>query len=68
VREDRAIGVPRGGLWRERVNTDAVAYGGSGVGNEGVVEAVAHPMHGQPYSVRLRLPPLATLILTAAAA
>ena len=67
VREGRAFGVPQGGLWRERVNTDAVEYGGSGVGNDGMVQAVAEPMHGQPYSVRLRLPPLATLILTAAA-
>ncbi len=66
VREDWAVGVPRGGLWHERVNTDAIEYGGSGVGNSGAVHAVAEPMHGQPYALRLRLPPLATLILTAA--
>jgi len=67
VREDWQVGVPRPGPWRERVNTDALDYGGSGVGNGGVVPAAAHPMHGQDYSLRLRLPPLATLILTAAA-
>jgi 1,4-alpha-glucan branching enzyme len=67
VREDWAVGVPRGGLWQERINTDAIEYGGSGVGNSGAVHAAAEPMHGQPCSLRLRLPPLATLILTATA-
>jgi len=46
------------------VNTDARDYGGSGIGNFGTVEADAEPMHGQPYSLRLWLPPLATLIFT----
>jgi 1,4-alpha-glucan branching enzyme len=67
IREDWAVGVPHGGLWHERINTDAIEYGGSGVGNSGTVHAAAEPMHGQPCSLRLRLPPLATLILTTAA-
>src|SRR5690606_5801999 len=29
------LGVPRGGFWRERINTDATLYGGSNVGNNG---------------------------------
>ena len=32
VRHDYRLGVPRAGRWRERLNTDAAAYGGSGVG------------------------------------
>jgi len=56
--------VPRGGLWRERFNSDALEYGGSGVGNSGMVAAASHPMHGHPWSLRLTLPPLATLIFT----
>jgi 1,4-alpha-glucan branching enzyme len=64
VREDWLVGVPQPGRWLERVNTDAVEYGGSGVGNAGAVHSTPHPMHGQPHSLRLRLPPLATLILT----
>ena len=66
VRDDWLIGVPSGGLWRECINTDALDYGGSGVGNAGIVHATAQPMHGQPHSLRLRLPPLATLMLTPA--
>ncbi|HXP06158.1 MAG TPA: 1,4-alpha-glucan branching protein GlgB [Stellaceae bacterium] len=63
-RQDYRIGVPRPGHYRERVDTDARDYGGSGIGNFGTVEAAAEPMHGQPYSLRLWLPPLATLIFT----
>ena len=33
------VGLPRAGEWREVLNTDAAAYGGSGVGNAGGVEA-----------------------------
>ena len=37
AREDYWIGVPRPGRYRERINTDAADYGGSGVGNAGEV-------------------------------
>jgi len=63
-REGYRIGVPYGGLYRERINTDAWDYGGSGIGNAGAVEAEPEPMHGHPYSLRLRLPPLGVLIFT----
>jgi 1,4-alpha-glucan branching enzyme len=59
------IGVPRPGRYAERINTDAAVYGGSGVGNAGAVDAEPHPMHGHPYSLRLQLPPVGVLILTA---
>jgi len=64
-RENYLIGVPRPGRYRERINSDALDYGGSGVGNAGEVHAAAHPIHGHPYALRLRLPPLGTLIFTA---
>ncbi len=57
------IGVPRPGFYREAVNTDATVYGGSGVGNLGGIQAEETPSHGQPCSLTLTLPPLATLIL-----
>jgi 1,4-alpha-glucan branching enzyme len=63
-REGYRIGVPYGGLYRERINTDAWDYGGSGIGNAGAVDAEPEPMHGHPYSLRLRLPPLGVLIFT----
>ena len=57
------VGVPCGGYWRERLNTDAREYGGSGVGNRGGVQAQAQPSHGQAHSIELSLPPLATVWL-----
>jgi 1,4-alpha-glucan branching enzyme len=63
-RDNYRIGVPRGGVWRERLNSDGNDYGGSGVGNFGRVEAAPLPAHGRYYSLTLRLPPLSALILT----
>ncbi len=57
------IGAPRQGRWREVLNTDAQSYGGSGVGNMGLVETSSQPSHGQPFSLSLTLPPLATVLL-----
>jgi 1,4-alpha-glucan branching enzyme len=57
------VGLPQPGRWREVVNTDASAYGGSGVGNGGGVLAEEVPWHGQPYSAEITLPPLAALWL-----
>jgi 1,4-alpha-glucan branching enzyme len=57
------VGVPRGGLYTERLNTDSQAYGGSNVGNAGAVMAAAIPCHGRLFSLDLTLPPLATLVL-----
>jgi len=63
VRHHHHIGVPVGGRYRELLNTDSEIYGGSGVGNLGVTEAVNVRTHGRPASLVLALPPLATLIL-----
>ncbi len=68
VRYNYRVGVPVGGGWEERMNTDAANYGGSNLGNSGCVDAADNPSHGQPYSLSLTLPPLATLVLTPASA
>ncbi len=57
------IGVPAGGWYRELLNSDAAAYGGSNLGNGGGVMAEPAPCHGFPCSVSLTLPPLAVLFL-----
>ncbi|RME63048.1 MAG: hypothetical protein D6782_11005, partial [Alphaproteobacteria bacterium] len=61
-------GLPFGGEWHERLNTDAEIYGGSGMGNLGTVLAEAKPSHGRPYCASLTLPPLSTLYFTHAQA
>ena len=58
------IGVDATGRWREILNTDAAAYGGSGVANP-ALETERVPAHGRAASLALTLPPLATLILQA---
>jgi 1,4-alpha-glucan branching enzyme len=55
------VPVPRGGYWREVLNSDAQIYGGSGVGNLGGVEAQPAPVNDQPWSLTLTVPPLAAL-------
>jgi 1,4-alpha-glucan branching enzyme len=57
------VGLPHGGWWREILNTDATAYGGSNVGNAGGVRADAAPAHGFPCSAVVTLPPLGTVWL-----
>jgi 1,4-alpha-glucan branching enzyme len=57
------LGAPRPGTWREIINTDAAIYGGSNMGNGGAVDSQARHHHGQPYSIELTIPPLATLYL-----
>ena len=63
-RENYQIGVPRGGRWRERLNSDAKEYWGGGIGNFGSIESSPLPSHGHFHSLNLRLPPLGVLILT----
>jgi len=53
------IGVPRGGFWREILNSDASEYGGSGQGNPERMSAHKNTWHGRPYSMEITLPALA---------
>ena len=60
-KQNYRVGFPRTGTYLEVVNTDASAYGGSGMGNHGQVFAVPQAWDGQPASAELMLPPLAVL-------
>ncbi|HEX2482061.1 MAG TPA: alpha amylase C-terminal domain-containing protein, partial [Methylomirabilota bacterium] len=57
------VGVPVEGFYQELLNTDALVYGGSNVGNGGGALAEARPLAGQPCSVSLTLPPLGVVVL-----
>ncbi|HOX42093.1 MAG TPA: 1,4-alpha-glucan branching protein GlgB [Myxococcota bacterium] len=63
VRRNYRVGVPRPGRWRELLNSDASAYGGSNVGNGGQIETQWARCHGHLQSLELTLPPLGALIL-----
>jgi 1,4-alpha-glucan branching enzyme len=57
------IGVPAVGEYRELLNTDSRHYGGSDLGNAGLLHADARPWMGRPASLTMQLPPLAVVIL-----
>ena len=62
-RTNYLVGVPRGGTWREILNSDAQIYGGSGWGNLGALEPLPVSKHGRPRALNLTLPPLGCLFL-----
>jgi 1,4-alpha-glucan branching enzyme len=62
-RTNYRIGVPRGGYWREILNSDGAEHGGTGHGNLGGVSATPIGTHGRQYSLNLTLPPLGAIFL-----
>jgi 1,4-alpha-glucan branching enzyme len=65
-RERWRVGLPRGGAWREVLNTDAERYGGANLGNLAVVRSEPVPAMGCAQSAELLLPPLGALVLVPA--
>jgi 1,4-alpha-glucan branching enzyme len=57
------VGLPKGGSWNEILNSDAVYYGGSGLGNFGSITAEPVTFHARPFSAECTLPPLGVLVL-----
>ncbi|CAM3276691.1 1,4-alpha-glucan branching protein GlgB [Paracoccus nototheniae] len=60
---DYRVGTPLPGLWREVLNSDEARYGGSNMGNHGLVGTDDAPCHGRDQSLSLTLPPLSTIVL-----
>ena len=61
------LGVPHPGVYSERLNTDSVLLRGGSKRRKrltfGVTSAQPLPWQGQPHSVLIDVPPLATLML-----
>jgi 1,4-alpha-glucan branching enzyme len=62
-RPNYRIGVPFGGFWKERLNSDAAELGGGGWGNLGGVEAAPIPSHGHRFALHVTIPPLGIVFL-----
>jgi 1,4-alpha-glucan branching enzyme len=62
-REQYRIGAPGSGTYREVLNSDADAWGGSGRSTPLLVSTTPAPFHGFPQSLELTLPPLGVLVL-----
>jgi 1,4-alpha-glucan branching enzyme len=65
MRVDYRVGLPRGGFWREVLNSDSEAYGGSNQGNLGGVKAQEFRWHNQPFSGLFCLPPMGVSVFRA---
>jgi len=61
VRQGYEFGVPEEGFYEEILNTDAEMFGGSNVGNGGLVSSRPVPKHDRPFSIAVTLPPLAVV-------
>jgi 1,4-alpha-glucan branching enzyme len=61
IRENYRVGVPEPGFYREIMNSDSAYYEGTDVGNNGGLNAEPIPWDGRPYSLNVKLPPLAGL-------
>jgi 1,4-alpha-glucan branching enzyme len=56
------IGVPEEGFYQEILNTDSELFGGSNLGNGGLVSSRPVPKHNRPNSIAVTLPPLAVVV------
>ncbi len=63
VHENYRIGAPLDTVYTEIFNSDCEVYGGSNVINTKNIQAENLPYHQKPYSIVLKIPPLATIIL-----
>ncbi|HEX9705709.1 MAG TPA: 1,4-alpha-glucan branching protein GlgB [Gemmatimonadales bacterium] len=62
-RDDYRIGAPVAGRYRLQLSSDAARYGGSDYQVPLTFATEPVPFHARPHSLRLRLPPLAALVL-----
>jgi 1,4-alpha-glucan branching enzyme len=63
VRERYRVGVPDSGMYQEVLNSDSRFYGGSDVGNAGLVATTVGAYHGYRQYLELVLPPLSCVVL-----
>lgn len=61
-KENCQVGVPKAGKYTMISNSDAVEFGGEGRDEHQEVQAVAECWDLRPYSIKISVPPLATLI------
>jgi 1,4-alpha-glucan branching enzyme len=60
-RQGYEFGVPEEGFYEEVLNTDSELFGGSNMGNGGLVSSRPIPKHNRPNSIAVTLPPLAVV-------
>ena len=63
VREDYELGIPFDGTWTEVLNSDAKAYGGTGLSVNTDLKVEKDPRNDRDFHLKLKLPPLAAVVL-----
>lgn len=56
------IGIPMKGKLKEIFNSDAAVYGGSNIGNHGLLTVEKYPYNWRDYSVEITVPPLGVTV------
>ncbi|MDE6387107.1 MAG: 1,4-alpha-glucan branching protein GlgB [Lachnospiraceae bacterium] len=64
AKQDFRVGVPYEGKYKEIMNTDAKIYGGNGIVNKKVCEAVEMEWDGKPYAIDMVSAPLSVSIFS----
>jgi 1,4-alpha-glucan branching enzyme len=62
IRQDYQVGTPRGGWYKEILNTDLSYYGGSDVANHLGRMASEPGSQGRPFALSVTLPPLSVVV------
>jgi len=62
-RTNYRVGVPLAGFYREAMSSDAEAYGGTNMGNQGGLQSEPVSWMGRPHSLPITLPPLGAVVL-----
>jgi 1,4-alpha-glucan branching enzyme len=62
LRTSYRIGLPRGGHWKEILNSDSEIYGGANHGNLGGVWTENYAVHSQQQSALFALPPMSVMV------
>ena len=63
VRENYLVGMPKGGQWKEILNSDDEKYGGTGLNHNPSLSCKRKKQHGRSFSASLTLPPLGAVVL-----
>lgn len=63
VYEKYKVGVPEFQYYNEILNSDAIAYGGSGKINKKRLKSISQPYHNQTAHVEITIPPFGVSIL-----
>lgn len=61
--ENYKVGVPKDGVYREILNSDAEIFGGANHLNKKLLKSISKPYHGKPCQLEMTIPPFGITVL-----